>query len=466
MSATHIEGTTAAHERDVLIRNAYVLTMDPVLQDIPCGDVHISGGKIAAVGTRLSAPGARTIEASGKVVMPGLIDSHTHLWSSQLRGCFSGGRDGGYFKVRNVLADGYLPEDMYIGTQLGTMEAIAAGTTTLVDFSHNNRGREYSEASIRALRDSGLRCRYLLGASTRTSPRRTIDLGLLERLASNWPSLAEAPVSLGLAWRGPLGVTSLDAGAVATDVSVAREELTAARRLRLPMAVHVSGHASKAIFDSLRANEFLGPDVQLIHFTAASAEDIRHAAASGATLSLTPITELRTGYGTTATGHYLDHGIRTGLGVDSGALAGTSSMFDILKFTQLVESGRVGTELPLSARRLLELATIDGACSLGMSNEIGSLTPGKSADLIVVASDALSMVRAGSDPAQLLVEGTRPEQVETVIVAGRLLKDGGVLSRVESRQVLERAAKSLDSIASRAASARPSAVKTQADTAW
>lgn len=436
----------------ILIRGAYVMTMNPRTGDIAGGDVHVHAGRIAAVGRGLHAPGAEVIDGRGKILLPGLIDTHTHLWQSAMRGRFGSESDRTYFKVRNALSDGFLPGDMYQGTLLGATEAVSAGITTAVDFCHNNRGAEYVAACIEALIVSGIRCRILFGASTRSLPSQAVDLRRLERLCGTWvDTVADAPLTLGLAWRGPLGITALGPEQpVMHDTAVAREEFIAARRLGLPIAVHVSGSAAKPVFDCLREQDFLGPDVQLVHFSNAGAEDIRIAAEAGASVSLTPLTELRVGYGITRLGDYLEGGMRVGLGIDSSCLAGQASLFQVMKLFQLLECGRLRQETAIPARRLLELATLEGARSIGMEEQIGSLEPGKRADLIMVSTESLNMGRFTADPAHLLVEAAQPANVDTVIIDGRVLKRGGELVAVDPRQVLRAAEDSIAAVTLRA----------------
>jgi 5-methylthioadenosine/S-adenosylhomocysteine deaminase len=436
----------------LVIRGACVMTMDRALGDIRGGDVLIVGQKIAAVGSDLDAPGAETIDGRGMIVMPGLIDAHTHLWTSQMRGHFGSTPDSMYFKVRNRLGDAYQADDMYHGTRLGATEAIWSGITTVVDFCHNLRGNDYVVACLRALRDSGIRGRFMFGASTRSMPGEVIDLAAFETLHSEWERVAgSAPLTLGLAWRGPHGITSLTPGEIGAPVlSVAREEFALARRLSLPIAVHVSGHSSKSTFSAMVENGFLGSDVQLVHFSNASAADIALAAQAGATLALTPLTELRVGYGITQLHDYLDGGMRVGLGIDSNSLAGGANMFTVMKLFQLIENGRLGQELGIGARRLLELATIDGARSLGLDAEIGSIEAGKRADLIIINTHALNMGMVPHDPAHLLVEATQPANVDTVIVDGRILKRNGELTGVDPQEVMRAAESSISGILHRA----------------
>ncbi len=461
---THARGRSSGHTEamsnepetlpprgEVLIRGAYVMTMSAQAGDIASGDVHWRSGQIVAVGKGLLAPGAQVIDGRGKIVMPGLIDTHTHLWQSAMRGCFGSTSEQTYFKVRNALSDGFRPGDMYRGTLLGATEAVSAGITTAVDFCHNNRGSEHIAASLQALRTSGIRCRFLFGASTRSLPSEAVDLPRLEQLSGAWAdTVDDAPLTLGVAWRGPLGITALGPDQLKTpNMAVARAEFAAARKLGLPIAVHVSGSAAKRVFDSLREQDFLGPDVQLVHFTNASMEDIRQAAESGTSVALTPLTELRVGYGITRLGDYLEGGMRVGLGIDSSSLAGNASLFQVMKLFQLIECGRLQRETAISARRLLELATLEGARSIGMDGEIGSLEPGKRADLIMLSTEALNMGRFAADPAHLLVEAAQPGNVDTVIVDGRILKCGGRMVAIDPERVVRGAEESIEEVAAR-----------------
>lgn len=435
---------------EFVIRGAYVMTMDPALGDIVAGDVHVRDGAIVAVGKTLQTGAAQVIDGRGMILMPGLVDTHTHLWTTQMRGRFGDTKDNIYFKTRNVLANGYRAEDMYRGTRLGAAESIHSGITTVLDFCHNVRNREFAELSIRALTETGLRARFLYGASTISKPTETIDLAHFESLAKSWKSqVGDAPVTLGLAWRGPLGIVTITSDQPKPEVGVAKEEIEAARRLGLPISVHVSGVTAKAQFEALSKGNYLGKDVQLVHLSNATADQLRAVKEADASVSLTPITELRVGYGITQLGDYLDSNIRVGMGIDSNSLAGASNMFTVLKLFQSIEAGRKKDELALSARRLLELATIEGARSLGMDDIIGSIKPGKRADLILVTTQAWNMGMFADDPAHLLVEAASPDNVDTVIVDGRILKRGSKLTALNPETVIGEAKMSISDIVQR-----------------
>ena len=210
-------------------------------------------------------------------------------------------------------------------------------------------------------------------------------------------------VSLGadrLALRRPL-----QGEPIRPEFSVTKQEFDTARRLKLPITVHVSGTTAKRQFDSLAGGNFLGPDVHLAHFSNASPAHLKLAVDAGSPVSLTPMTELRVGYGVTQLGDYLTAGMKVGFGIDSNSLAGVSDMFTVMKMFQNIEAGRTKNELAVAPRKLLQLATIEGARSIGLDSQIGSLTPGKRADVILVNTRALNLAvlapRCRSTPSKL-----------------------------------------------------------------
>ena len=158
---------------------------------------------------------------------------------------------------------------------------------------------------------------------------------------------------------------------------------------------------------------------------------------------------MRGGWGFPLIGEFMGAGVPVGLGVDSSALAGDVNLFGVLKFAMAMENGRAGNEFKLTARRALELATIDAARIVGTDKQVGSLVPGKRADLIMVATNNLNMA-VGSDPVHLVVEATQPDNVDTVVVDGRILKRGGKLLQIQPTDVVREANIALADVRKRA----------------
>jgi cytosine/adenosine deaminase-related metal-dependent hydrolase len=181
--------------------------------------------------------------------------------------------------------------------------------------------------------------------------------------------------------------------------------------------------------------------MQVIHAVWCTPEEIRALVASGATVSISPYSELRIGFGFPIAAELLEAGVPVGLSVDTTTLTGNADMFAIMKAVQNIENGRALDEFAISARRVLELATITGARSMGLDGSVGSLTPGKRADVIMVDTHAVNLA-VFTEPAHLLVEAAQPANVDTVIIDGAIVKRDGVLTAVDVDEVIDAAARS------------------------
>jgi len=438
---------------NLLIRGGYVLTMDSA-GDLPGADVHVQDGVIQRIGANLDAPGAEVIDAAGKIVAPGLVDTHWHMWNTLLRGMSDGrptpdGPDrGGYFATCVGIGRHFLPGDTYAGTRLAAAEAADAGITTVHDWAHNIRGRDWAEAGLRALGESGLRARFSYGYATGHANDQLMALDDLATIRSAWLSYhADDRIHLGVAWRGTGG--SNPAMRVAPELY--RAEIAAARELELPVSVHACGPPGAAGQVLTYADAgLLGPDVQLVHLNNASATEIALAAEAGTPVSVSPWTELQIGYGQPVTGELLAAGLPVGLSVDTTMLSGNADLFAVMKVTQACANGQARHEFALTARDVLRLATIEGARSLGLDAVTGSLAVGKRADVIVVSLDSPSL-GVLTDPARLLVTAATPRDVELVLVDGRVLKRDGKLTIVDAKEITSAARAALAGVLSRAA---------------
>src|SRR6185503_3273813 len=188
--------------RNIVIRNAYVMTMEKDVGDLKDADVHVRDGAIVAVGQKLNAPGAAVIDGRGTIVMPGLVETHWHMWNTLLRGMSAAKPDNGYFRTSAGLGRVFEPGDMYQGTRLAAAEAISSGITFVHDWCHNIRGPEFARQDLRALKESGLRARFSYGPAQGHDLKQTIDLADLEKLKSEWAQHGnDGLITLGMAWR-------------------------------------------------------------------------------------------------------------------------------------------------------------------------------------------------------------------------------------------------------------------------
>jgi cytosine/adenosine deaminase-related metal-dependent hydrolase len=406
---------------EFIIANAYVMTMDPGLGDIADGSVHVRNGEIVAVGKDVKAPGAQAIDGNGMIVLPGLIETHWHMWNTLFRSFAGDKADEGYFPTVARFGQQMGPDDIFASTRLSAAEAINSGMTFVHSWCHNVRSRAHAEADIRALSEVGIRARHSCGWPQGMPDTQSADQSVIEGLARDWKSYSnEGLIALGMAWRG-----QFRAGPLKPEVYQA--EFDNARKLGVPITVHVAS-SRKAVnqIEPLAKGNLLGKDVQLIHTLSASPAELDMIKESGAAVSVSPGSELRIGYGYPQTSEMMAKGIPVGLSVDTSALTGNSSLFAVAKLTRDVENAKGESEFKMTARRALELGTIEGARSMGIDDKVGSLKVGKRADLVMIDTNTLSMA-VMTDPAHLVLECTTPENVDTVVVDGRILKRGGKL---------------------------------------
>jgi 5-methylthioadenosine/S-adenosylhomocysteine deaminase len=411
------------------IANAYVMTMDGALGDIAGGSVHVRNGEIVAVGKDVKG-GGQKIDGTGMIVMPGLIETHWHMWNTLYRS-FSGDKpEEGYFPTVARFGQQMSADDIFQSTRLSAAEAINSGMTFVHSWCHNVRSTAHAEADVRALAEVGIRARHSCGWPQGMPDTQSADQGPIESLARDWKSWSnEGLITLGMAWRG-----QFRAGPIKPEVY--QPEVDNARKLGLPITVHVAS-SRKAVnqIESLSNAKLLGKDMQLIHTLSASAAELDMIKEAGSAVSVSPGSELRIGYGYPQTSEMLAKGIPLGISVDTSALVGSSNLFAVLKLARDCENAKAESEFKMPARKALELGTIEGARSMGLDDRIGSLKPGKRADLIAISPNALNMAVV-TDPAHLVLEATGPENVDTVVVDGRILKRGGKLAALDTPKVV------------------------------
>lgn len=392
------------------IAGATILTMDKAIGDLRHGDVLVRNGRIAKVAAHIDAPDAEVIDGAGRIVFPGFIDSHTHMWQTQMRGMFGQTKGALFFPLTNAVDDAFRPQDIAVSMRMTAWENVAAGITSSCDFFDNNRGPAFAEA---ALVDMPIRKRLLYGNASKTT-EGGIDLVHLKALMDGWSSRPDTQ-SLGMAWRLPKVLSDK------AMMAMKRREYDFARSHGLPVAVHVSGPQHDAMFRTVIDGGFLFPGLQVIHASEARAADLEALEVSGASLCLTPLTEHRVGFGLTLYDRY-KHISRLGLGVDGNGLAGAADMFAIMRLLAMTQIGASHDQTSVDPHHLFEMATIGGAKTMGVDDQLGSLTPGKLADIAMVDTRALNLGMVGEDPETVLIFSAGPQNVEFVSVGGRAVK--------------------------------------------
>lgn len=419
----------------LVIRAGHVLSCDPDVGDVTDGELLIEDGRIAAVGRNLHGGGARVIDVREAVAIPGLIDSHWHLWTSLMRSLVvDGDPELGYFPLKRRLGPAFTPADTYWSLRLGLAEGLRGGITTVHDWYHNVRGPADAAAAIQAHHDAGVRAHVSMGAAEGAPDDEPIDLELLGRLARGRtrPGRHRERISFGLALRGPQRCPP----------EVYRREWAAARALGLPVTMHAA--TSLREVQRLRAvqrvhSEGLLDDRSLvIHAIHTNPDEHAALAATGAVVSLSPASEMRIGMGVPPVAALLGAGVKLALSIDTIALTGTADLFAVMRLTLQIARAQGMTHAALEPRRLLELATIDAARAIGLGDRTGSLTPGKRADVALIRLDALNVAPV-ADLATAIVNSARPDDVELVIADGRLLVRDSALVDDEGPIVAEAA---------------------------
>ncbi len=426
----------------VAIVNGYVLSMDPGIGELERGTVLVEDDRIAAVGSDLGELDARTIDARGGVVMPGFIDTHRHTWQTALRGICSDWTLMDYFLgVRSTLSPRYTAEDVYVGNYAGALEALDAGVTTILDFSHCNNTPEHADRAIEGLREAGIRATFAYGyfAPPRAEPHFTSHAMRLEDSKRVQRELEALPGDL-----VTMGISLTEPGLVPFEDT--RREVETARELGVVMATHTAciwGMPSG--LDQFAHQGLLGPDIVHVHCNACTERDWTLLQRSDAKISVTPETEMQMGMGHPPIRQAIERGLVLSLSCDVTS-SNSGDMFSQMRLglqdARALENDRSHrrrsdpTELSFSTRDALTWATVNGARALGAEDRLGSLTPGKQADVIVVGGGEERLNMLGlAEPVASVVQQANPSNVATVLVAGRPVKLDGRLLDVDFGRV-------------------------------
>ncbi|HEX6330269.1 MAG TPA: amidohydrolase family protein [Actinomycetota bacterium] len=434
-----------------LFKGGTVLSLDPKVGDLANGDVLVEGDRIVEVGSNLAADGAEVIDASGMIVMPGFVDSHRHIWEGLLRNIGTDvpleGRSSYISFVLHKLAPAYRPEDAYIGNLVSALGAIDAGITTLLDWSHIQGSPAHTDAVIQALRDSGLRAVFAYGFPWwgKWEERQP---SWFVRAANEHFSSYDQKLTLALAAPGP----------EFTDFEVSRDHWKLARETgaRITTHVGVGSYGKDAKVQEMGEAGLLGPDTTYIHCTTLNDTEIQMIVDTGGTVSLASPVEMMMGHGMPPIQKFLDRGLRPSLSVDVETNV-PGDMFNQMRSVLALQRALAANngKSPLSAREVLECATIEGARANGLDSTVGTLSPGKQADLILLRTDRMNVTPL-NDPATAVVAGMDTGNVDTVVIAGHLMKRHGKLLHVDWPAVKRAAAESRDHVVAKSGFKLPS----------
>ena len=448
-----------------VLSGATVITMDGARRVLTDGavaftDVLLAVGSTAEV---LAAhPDADVIDCSGRVVLPGFVNTHTHLFQTLLKGL---GDD-------RVLSDWFLtmtgpsavrltPEDCYAGALHGCAEALTTGTTTLLDFMYVHPTAGLGDAVAAAMLDVGIRGvmarGYMTAGSDVGAPPELIqplDVAMAdaERLIGEW-NVPGSRISVGLA---PCMSWTVDEATL-------RETRALADRTGALVTMHLA-ESPFDVAESVRRfgardvplaadTGLLGPDLLAVHCVQVDGQDLDLIQKSDTKVSHNPCSNLYLGSGFAPVPAMQRRGITVGLASDGPASSSNHSMLQAMKFAALLHKGVHRDPEIMTAEKALEMATIDGARALGLQESIGSLDVGKRADLVVLDMSNLCVTPVHVAVSSL-VYSQRGDEVDRVYVDGRLVVDSGVLATVDQEEVRSRSSAAAAGLAARAGTDR------------
>ncbi|MCA1525395.1 amidohydrolase family protein [Bradyrhizobium yuanmingense] len=423
--------------RRTLIRSATVISMDDAIGDLSTGDVLVEGSRIAEVRPSIDAAAdTAVVDGRGRIVIPGLINAHMHTWQTGLRGFAANWTLLEYFRRMHAgLATVFRPDDIYIATLVGALNQINHGVTTLVDWCHNNPTSDHTDAAVRGLIESGIRAAFFHGSpkpepkpgephfSEVPHPRREVERLLAGPLADS-----DGLVTLGLAILGP-HYSTLD---------VAMHDFRLARELNLIASMHQGGGPAKTPdgWEKLLEAGLVGPGINIVHGNDLPDDLLDRLVDLGVSFSVTPENEMIQGHGFPITGRLLKRGVRPTVGIDlESVLAG-----DLLSVARVAlsmqraldnaesrkASGAIPATTTIPVREALRWVTTEGARMLGRGHQIGSLTPGKLADLVIINASDLNL-HPVHDPIATVVMQTSLANIEAVMIGGAWKKQNGRL---------------------------------------
>lgn len=422
--------TTASLVTRSLIRGATILSMDGDIGNLASADILIEGSTIKAIAENIEAGDAVIIDAPGMIAMPGMVDSHRHSWEGQLRRinpnatCLEDYSNATHFSFAKY----YRPADIYIGNLLTALGCIDAGITTVIDNSHNSRTAEHSDAAVEALLDSGIRAIHASGAPVSGEWDNAHWPG-------NWQRLQEKYFN-----SNPDSLVSL-----AVMAQLEPELWAEARRLGLPIVTEFFGSLMASELESLHQQRLLGPDNIFNHCTSLPDAGWKILREAGVRVNVCPRSDAHYGIedGMFAMQAAQRHGINPGLSVDNET-SYSSDMFmemrvafylqRVMGMRQQHTCGSKEALTTLPAAQLLKSATVDGAYCAGLQDKIGSLTPGKQADIVLINTKDINLYPSGN-AFGTVVHAAERSNIDTVMIGGRMVKRNGKVLGVDSERL-------------------------------
>jgi len=420
-----------------LIRAATVITMDRQ-GVLPRADILITDDRITEIAPQIHADDAERIDAEGHIVIPGLINAHMHTWQTALRGVAANWTLPEYFKKMHAgLATVFAPEDLHIATLVGALNQLNCGTTTLVDWCHNNRTPEHNDAAISGLLESGIRSAFFHG-----TPKPDPKPGETPFWEVPHPRAEVERLMKAHQGRELLSVHAAVLGPHYSTLGVARHDFRMARELGVIASLHQGGGPPRTPggWTVLDREGLLGEQINIVHGHALDDAELARFCELGMSFSAAAESEMSQGHGHPLTGRLRKLGRAPSLGVDlesvlSGDMLtqarvalGIQRSLDNVAHREA--AGSIPPTSTITAAEALAWVTVEGARMLRQSDRLGSLAAGKQADLVLIDARALNM-QPVHDPVAAVVFQASLANIDSVMVAGRWRKRHGQLVGVD-----------------------------------
>lgn len=402
----------------LLLRGGTIISMDPTIGNLPKGDILIQGSKIVEISIEITAGNAEIIDATDMIMIPGLVDTHRHAWEGQLRRINPNSPTlEDYCNATHFsFATAYRPRDVYVGNLITALGCIDAGITTIIDNSHNARSGAHSDAAVEALIDSGIRAVHAPGAPLTGEWDKANWPHDLKRLQTKYFGDGDQLVTLAM-------MSQID-----------REAWAFARHLGIRIVTEFFGKEMASELDALHRDGLLGPENIFNHCTGLPDSGWEILRAAGVSVNVCPRSDAHYALedGMCAYQIALDYDMRPGLSVDNES-SYSGDMFMEMRVAFYLQRtvaqgrrylGHHNAPQPVLVHKLLEAATIDGAACAGLSDQVGSLTVGKAADIIMIRASDINLYPS-NNALGTVVHAAERSNIDTVIVGGRVRKRAG-----------------------------------------
>ncbi len=423
MTAADLTDADLAPGRPLVFRDATVLTMDDAHHIHRGADVLIVGERIAEVGAGLRVPdGTAEIDASGGIVMPGMIDTHRHMWQTAMRGYGADWTLTQYF-VWYYLNWGkaFRPQDVYAGNLLSAIEALDAGVTTTVDWSHGLQTVDHADAAVDALEE--------------VPGRFVLAYGNIQQGPWEWSAAPEFTdfVNRRIDGRGDMLGFQLAFDVTGDPAFPERAAFEVARDLAVPVTTHagVWGATNDDGIRLMHENGFMTPATIYVHAATLNPDSYNRIAATGGSVSVSTESEQSAGQGYPPTWQLREHDIPVSLSMDT-SVWWSGDLFSAMRSTLGADRSRehlqahsnqdTVTNCHLRAEHVVDWATRGGARALGLDSVAGSLEAGKKADVVLIKNDASPVMFPLLNPYGHVAFQAQRGDVHTVVVNGRVVK--------------------------------------------